>query len=74
MIHDSYAWRLEPFLSVDVAQITYLTRNKDDEKYEKILEGALDEEKPDVFIEERVERYLLTTPPDEKIIFGGDIK
>jgi len=74
IIHDSYTWRLEPFLSADVAQITYLTRGKDDEKYEKVLGSALEMEKPDVFIEERVERYLLTPPPDEKIIFGGDIK
>ncbi|MGB8353697.1 MAG: hypothetical protein WCD79_07420 [Chthoniobacteraceae bacterium] len=71
MIHDSYTWRMEPFLSADIAQITYITRSKDDEKYEKILEEVLEAEKPDIFIEERVERYLLTPPPDEKILFGG---
>ncbi|MGB8353698.1 MAG: hypothetical protein WCD79_07425 [Chthoniobacteraceae bacterium] len=72
MIHDSYTWLLTPFLSADLAQITYLFRFKDDEKFEKTLAKVVQMEKPEVFIEQRVERYLLVPPPDEKIIFGGD--
>jgi len=72
MIHDSYTWLLSPFLSADLSQITYLFRFQDDEKFEKILAKVVQMEKPDVFIEERVERYLLVPPPDEKIIFGGN--
>jgi len=72
MIHDSYTWLLSPFLSADLSRITYLFRFEDDEKFEKILAKVVQAEKPDVFIEERVERYLLVPPPDEKIIFGGN--
>jgi len=71
MMHESYTWALMPLLSADFEKVTYLFRFQDDAKFEKALAEAVRREKPDIFIEERVERYLLSPPPEEKIIFGG---
>jgi len=71
VVYDSFTWLLKPLMAGDFAHITYLWREQDDAKFEKAVGEIVKSEKPDIFIEERLERFLQEPPPDETIIFGG---
>jgi alginate O-acetyltransferase complex protein AlgJ len=71
MIRDSFTTSLAPYLSESFSRISYLWPGFDSMKNEKTIAGAILDEKPDVFIEERIQRFLITVP-DDKVVFGGD--
>ncbi|MBA3580935.1 MAG: hypothetical protein H0W44_00620 [Gammaproteobacteria bacterium] len=58
IFHDSYAYGLEA-LALNFKKVVYLWRFADDMK---VLEHYVNVEKPDVVIEERVERFLSDVP------------
>jgi alginate O-acetyltransferase complex protein AlgJ len=76
MLRDSFAIGLAPYLSESFSRITYFwpsVSNSITLEQEKTLADTILAEKPDIFIEEHVERFLAQAP-DETIVFGDNEK
>lgn len=69
MMRDSFTISLAPYLSESFGNITYFWPAHPLEN-EKVMADTLNKDKPDIFIEERIQRFIFT-PPDESIVFGG---
>ena len=68
---DSFMVLLGVFVSESFARSTYLSDSNTDLKSEKAVADFILKEKPDIFIEERLERFLLVPPSNDTIVFGG---
>jgi hypothetical protein len=71
MMRDSFTIALAPYLSEHFSRITYLwTPAPDPPELENAMADIIRQEKPDIFIEERVQRFLCYIP-DKNDTFGG---
>ena len=69
MMRDSFTIALAPYLSESFSSITYFWSTGSKEN-EKAMADYVLKEKPDIFIEERVQRFIRAVP-DESLMFGG---
>ena len=70
MLRDSFTISLMPFLSQNFSHATYFWITGVSIEQEKSIADTVLKEKPDIFIEERLERAMPAVP-DEKLMFGG---
>lgn len=70
MFHDSFGIEVIRFLMPHLARLTSIWPTEMNPKFEHALAEVVDREKPDIFIEEHVERALAAPPPQEAFVFG----
>jgi hypothetical protein len=66
--HDSFTMVMVPYLSQSFSRITYLAAGNNPAVTEKVIMDTVLQEKPDVFIEERIQRAMPAIP-DAKTVF-----
>ena len=65
VFHDSFVpYQLEPLLSEHFQRVVYLWQNEFDV-------GAIDQERPELVIEEKVDRYFSTSRPSNPAALAG---
>lgn len=71
VLRDSFCTALVPYFARQFSETTFIYSTEMSQKFETDLGDLVEREKPDVFIEERVERVLTGGPPNESLVFGG---
>lgn len=71
VLRDSFGTSLVPYLVPHFSKVISIWSTEVSQKFEADLADVVEREKPDVFIEERVERVLMGGPPPESMVFGG---
>ena len=72
-IHDSFTNALQPYYSETFSSVTFMQMGFNRAGDEKVFAQTILEQKPDIVIEESIQRYVILLP-DANSVFGGEDK